>query len=257
MKQSTSNDLIDKFNRNEAIENIKNDPFTGKDNWLNSYRHEVVVKFLPVLDKQKLLDFGCGNGLFLQYLLQDNPLLSLSGYDPYLDPLESIKHNQSVQMFNQLQNIPLSPFDVITALDVIEHIQDDCEALNSMHRLLRPKGFLLVTVPAFQYLYSIYDAAVGHYRRYDKESLQKILDQSGFSVIKSAYFFPSLVPIAVFRKFWLRLKRLCGSKSFQMHIPDDRFKMLTFVSQLDLKIMKSVGFKFPVGFFLVVLARKK
>ena len=73
MKQNTANQLLDEFKLNDTIENIKNDPFTGKDNWLNHCRHEVVAEFLPELDEQKLLDFGCGNGLFLQYLLQHKP----------------------------------------------------------------------------------------------------------------------------------------------------------------------------------------
>ena len=114
-----------------------------------------------------------------------------------------------------------------------------------------------MTVPAFQELYSIYDAAVGHYRRYDKESLQNLLDRSGFSIIKSAYFFPSLVPVAIFRKYWLILKRFCGSKSFKMYIPSDHLNILLFLSQLDFKIMEKSNFKFPIGFFLVAVARKK
>ena len=108
MKKRTATHLIDKCNNNDIIENIKNDPFTGKDNWLNRYRHEIMIKFLPILSNQSLLDFGCGNGLFLQYLLQTTPLLSVSGYDPYLDPLESVKQKhpytdvQSATIFNSI-----------------------------------------------------------------------------------------------------------------------------------------------------------
>ena len=186
-----------------------------------------------------------------------SPLLSVSGYDPYFEPLENIKQNQNVKIFDQLQDISTSPFDLVTALDVIEHIQDDYEAISTIHNLLKPRGFILLTVPAFQYLYSIYDAAVGHYRRYDKDSLHHLLDRSGFTILKSAYFFPSLVPVAIFRKYWLNFKRMCGGKSFKMHIPNDNLKILSFFSQLDLKIMKKIDFKFPVGFFLIILARKR
>ncbi len=65
-------DMRPVFSHDEIINNIKEDPFTGKNIWLNHYRHKVVTEFLP-LPVGKLLDFGSGNGLFLLYLLQSPP----------------------------------------------------------------------------------------------------------------------------------------------------------------------------------------
>ena len=237
------------ISHDQAIQNIKDDPFTGKDNFLNDYRHKIVCRFLRTQGAKRLLDFGCGNGLFLRYLKTRYPSLSLKGYDPYIPP------DGSIHSYSCLEDIPTSCFDLVTACDVIEHIEDDRSAIASICEVIKPQGTFVVTVPAFQYLYSTYDAAVGHYRRYDAKSLRDLLEQSGFTILKSTYFFASLVPVAIFRKYWLMCKRFCGSQSIKMHIPNDQFGVFGAISRLDFRLLEMTNFRCPVGFFLIVSAR--
>lgn len=250
---------MDEFSEQDITENVKNDPLVWNENWWSQHRYKVVTKFLPIKgSKQKLLDFGCGNCLFLHYLQKQGYSLSLSGYDPYISPLEDFRGNKiEARLFNKLRDIPTDGFDLITSLDCIEHIDNDKDALMQMHRLLKPQGILAVTVPAFQFLYSLHDAAVGHYRRYNKKQLEAVLDAAGFQVNFSAYFFPALVPMAIFRRFYLRLKRLFGSKSYSMHIPQDHFNIFSLTSKFDFYLMEKINFSLPVGFFLIAVAQKK
>ena len=216
------------------------------------------MEFLPLRDKQSLLDYGCGNGLFIYHLLRNAPSsLSLSGYDPFIAPTSSIEQEQSIQLFKKLEEIPSNSYDLVTALDCIEHIEDDKGALAHMHRFLNSEGFLLLTVPAFMQLYSMQDASIGHYRRYNKKSLQRTLEESGFSMLNSAYFFPSLIFPALFRRYYLRIKTFLGSKNYRMHIPLDHFNILSLIANIDFKIMRKIKFKLPVGFFLVAVAQKR
>lgn len=86
-------------------------------------------------------------------------------------------------------------WDLISALDVIEHIQDDAQALKNICTLLRPGGYALITVPANQKLFSAYDEYVRHYRRYSAEKLHQIGQQAGLMPITWNYFMALTYPL--------------------------------------------------------------
>jgi SAM-dependent methyltransferase len=103
-------------------------------------------------------------------------------------------------------NLPFADdsFDVVTMLDVLEHLRDDCCALEEVHRVLRPGGALVMSVPAYQTLWSAHDEALHHFRRYEFQSLRRLLRQNGFSV-RILSFAMSLMPPAawLWRRFLL------------------------------------------------------
>lgn len=78
--------------------------------------------------------------------------------------------------------------------DVVEHIENEHAFLSSIHRYLEPGGKLFVTVPAYQFLWSVDDVEAGHYRRYTSSSLKRSLEKSGFDVLYCGYLFSFLVP---------------------------------------------------------------
>jgi SAM-dependent methyltransferase len=87
--------------------------------------------------------------------------------------------------------------DAITSLDVIEHLDDDADALEGYRSALRPGGRLVVTVPAYEWAWSEHDARLGHRRRYDSEGLRVVLEGAGFTVDRLTHFHSWLVPPAV------------------------------------------------------------
>jgi SAM-dependent methyltransferase len=100
-------------------------------------------------------------------------------------------------------------YDVICALDVVEHIEDDVEALRWIASLLRPGGVLIVTVPAYQWLFSDHDRALGHHRRYTRTRLISALP-AGMHVLTAAYFVHFAFPLAVAARTVWSLFRMLG-----------------------------------------------
>jgi SAM-dependent methyltransferase len=85
----------------------------------------------------------------------------------------------------------------VLALDVIEHIENDVHALAECRRILKQGGLLIVTVPAFMLLWSPWDDALGHKRRYTISGLIAAANNSGLTVIKISYFFLLIVPAVI------------------------------------------------------------
>jgi SAM-dependent methyltransferase len=86
-------------------------------------------------------------------------------------------------------------FDLVCLLDVLEHIKDDSAALARAARLLRPTGFLLLTVPAYAWLWSAHDEAHHHYRRYRTGTVRRTAKGAGLSVFRLGYFNTFLFPL--------------------------------------------------------------
>jgi 2-polyprenyl-3-methyl-5-hydroxy-6-metoxy-1,4-benzoquinol methylase len=91
-------------------------------------------------------------------------------------------------------------YDVVTLLDVLEHIDDDKEAIKSVWKLLRPGGLFLCTVPAFQWLWSSHDVALHHKRRYHCKGLFNLLQAAGFEIKRFSYYTSLFFPITVLHR---------------------------------------------------------
>lgn len=103
-------------------------------------------------------------------------------------------------------------FDVITMLDVLEHIEED-ETLREVKRIVKPGGIVIVTVPAFQWLWSSWDVVLKHKRRYTKGDLEALFAaKHGFRILRSSYMYSFLVlPAFIFRKIKSSQKKFYGS----------------------------------------------
>lgn len=141
-------------------------------------------------------------------------------------------------------------YDVIGAFDVIEHIENDREAVQWICDHLKPGGIFILTVPAFQWFYSEHDRALGHYRRYSSNTLKKLLPKD-VKLLSESYFNFFLFPIALFsRMAWLTQKFLLGrrgSSSKQPTISHGRISRLllkVFLKEIEVMSPKT---KWPFG----------
>jgi SAM-dependent methyltransferase len=96
-------------------------------------------------------------------------------------------------------------FDLLTSLDVLEHTADDGVALGEYRRVVREGGYLLITVPAFEALWSSHDVQNQHYRRYDRPSLRALASDVGLKVERMTYFNSLLLPAAAAVRWWQQI----------------------------------------------------
>ena len=151
---------------------------------------------------KRAAEIGCGHGL-LQLYIEDNYGVPVAGFDLNTFALEkSVSLQSPLFCYDIHQRNPelRGQFDLLFLFDVLEHIDDESGFLQSVKFHLAPNGFLLVNVPASQWLYSDYDRAAGHVRRYSLRQLVDAGKQNGLEVRASAYWGLPLVPLLMLRK---------------------------------------------------------
>lgn len=161
------------------------------------------------------LDIGCGTGELLDVLTRCGATL-VAGTDLSEDALGHARHRVGAGtiMASLAEAVPFATgcADVVVSLEVLEHLDEPAFALREYHRVLRPGGTLLVTVPAYQSLWGAHDVAAGHRRRYRLRELRAQVSEAGFDVEEARSYFSFLVPPA----FLVRrtpLRRLVNNSS--------------------------------------------
>jgi SAM-dependent methyltransferase len=144
----------------------------------------------------RLLDAGCGSGRTLQDLAPYGEVHGIE-LDPDAAAFANSRGFGEVRV-GRLEELPWEDdtFDLITCLDVIEHTPDDRRTLSELRRVSKPGGWLLVTVPAYQALWSLHDAANHHYRRYSRRSLRLAAVETGWTPRRMTSFNSILLPPA-------------------------------------------------------------
>ena len=173
--------------------------------WWYEARRELVELFVKshVQPGSTGLDIGCGTGEQLQ-LLASYGATHVAGSDltrPLLQHARDRLHAAGrpapfVQARAENLPYPTAVADTLLCMDVIEHVEHDAVALNEFQRVLRPNGLLILTVPAYQSLWSSHDTTAGHWRRYGRAQLISAVANAGFDIIRCTHFFSFLVPPA-------------------------------------------------------------
>jgi SAM-dependent methyltransferase len=144
-------------------------------------------------------------------------------------------------------------FDVITMLDVLEHIEDDKGVLAELFKQTAPGGVVHLTVPAYQWLWSSHDTLNHHYRRYTRSQIVSLFSETGFEVMKASYFNALLFPMVA-------LVRI--AERFGLYKPKDNFgtsgsllnRPLAFFFALERFLLRSGNL--PFGVSIVCVARR-
>lgn len=178
---------------------------------------DMIERYLINEKKDKVLDIGCGSGLMLNAL---ENIGDAYGMDMSPEAISFSKEvfNGTVKQGSLPDHVPYEDhtFSLITALDVIEHIDDDVESLKAIYSLLMPGGKMVLTVPAYMFLWSPFDDMNQHKRRYTRSELNRKLQEAGFTVEKITYYNTLLFPIVyVVRKLNNMLNR-DGSSDIDM-----------------------------------------
>jgi SAM-dependent methyltransferase len=151
-----------------------------------------------------VLDVGCGGGSLLRAERFGSRLAVNVDAHRYPEWIENESPVSHVVALVDALPFRTGSVDLMLALDVIEHLDDDDAALAELARIAAPNARLGISVPAFQALWSAHDEAVGHRRRYSRSAATAALRRAGFDIRRSTYFFAWLVPAAVVRRVAMR-----------------------------------------------------
>lgn len=213
-----------------------------------------LIKKYSIWKNPKVLDVGCGTGRNIEELAD---LGQVYGLDNSQEALRFCKKRGLKNLIfgsAEKTNMPNNSFDIITLLDVLEHTDDD-KTLKEIHRILKKNGLLIITVPAFNWLWSQWDIVLHHKRRYTRESLAGVLERNNYGIRKISYMYCFLVvPILIIRSI--------KSILFKKEYPSD-FKLSSpLVNNLLIKLTQFESFFYanghiPIGTSLIVVAQKK
>ena len=142
----------------------------------------------------EILDLGCGTGTMLGHLRAFGTVRGIDA-DERAVAFCRARGEERVELLesNRLP-LPDDSLDLVTALDVLEHIEDDRGALAEIARVLRPGGTLLATVPAYRWMWGPQDEISHHYRRYVRDELSEKIEASGLRLRRATYFNTLLLP---------------------------------------------------------------
>ena len=176
--------------------------------WWYIGRRRIIASFVReicsrIKDRRpKILDVGCGTGANLVMLGEFG---EAHGIDVSSDALAFCRERGLDRVrHGAAEELPYEDgtFDLVTALDVVEHLDDDAAGLREFRRVLRPDGRILLFVPAFMFLWGVQDDVSHHRRRYRLPELLKVVREAGFEIERATYanitFF---LPILLVRKF--------------------------------------------------------
>lgn len=201
-----------------------------------------------------LLDMGCGTGAMLDRL---RPLGHVVGLD--LEPLalefcRTRGHRDLVLASATALPFADNSFDFIVATDVLEHIPDDTAAAREIRRVLAPGGHALITVPAYQSLWSGHDVALMHQRRYRAPEMRRLLSDAGLDVTRLTYTVSALFPLVWMVRMAQRLRPDRPARADAVPTPAPLNHLLRV--WLDLESRLALRLRLPFGLTVFAVARK-
>lgn len=205
-----------------------------------------------VQDAIRILDVGCGTGANIEMLSQFG---TAEGVDVSDDALEFCRRKGLVVRKGLAEQLPFESetFDITTALDVVEHLDDDIAGLKEMFRVTKHGGYSLVFVPAFMWLWGVQDDVSNHRIRYTRKQIVERIRMAGFTIERATYAnWTFLVPILAGRT----LMKLGGIKpesenNINISALNGVFGKLFSAERFWLR-----KFDFPIGVSIVVIARR-
>jgi len=232
-----------------------------EEHWWFVARRDVIQSFIKIQIPQgsasKVLEIGCGVGGNVGLLSQSGHYRGIDMHKPAIDYC-SEKYPQFEFQCTRVEDISQefssNKFDSIYVLDVLEHIDDQVAILKSAQNYLTQSGKILLTVPAFKFLWSPHDEFVHHVRRYTKAGLKKVLEDSGYKVERISYFNSILFPLALIQRLGMRVL----NRKLNTHLstpPTIVNWLLKVIFTQEAWILKRINL--PVGLSIIAVVSQK
>lgn len=220
------------------------------------FARDWLLKARPPQRTDRLLDCGAGTGRFAQEMEAHCQVLVLDDHEEALKLLRTrFKPEQILNLAGDQVPLPDGSLEYVTALDVLEHTPDDQAVVRGFHRLLKPGGIALVTVPASMALWSDWDVVLHHYRRYSRPQLRALFPDDRWEVIHVNYTNFFVYPAVWLQRRWRSwFPRKDGAPRSEDQMPSPALNSLLrwlFVRPAFWRV------PFPLGVSLLLVARKR
>jgi SAM-dependent methyltransferase len=226
--------------------------------WWYRGRRTVIERVLAGMRlpaRARILDAGCGSGRNMVELARHGTVTGVE-----LSPTSvrlACERGIGEVIEGSVLEMPFSAdsFDLAVSLDVIEHLEDDLGALREMRRTVAPGGSLLVTVPAYPWLWSGHDEINHHHRRYTRRSLERVAEEAGWEQVRTTYFNSLLLPAAIILRVLDRLSTKTTESSLDLWVPPNPFNwLLERPLALEAAVIARGG-RIPAGLSLLAVFR--
>ncbi len=175
---------------------VKEESILGEsvyNHWYYLSKVKAIKELLAGFVLKTILDIGAGSGIFSKLLLNGEAISARCVDTAYVDGERRERYRDKDMVF--VQSIESVAEDVVLMIDVIEHVDDDLAFLKHYVDKMPIGGLVLISVPAFDFLWSGHDVFLEHKRRYSLLQLERLVRRSGLEVIKGRYFFGLLFPV--------------------------------------------------------------
>lgn len=206
-----------------------------KEHWWFVARKKIISRVIDKYIKtntNQVLNVGAAGGASTEWLARYGEVTSVEN-DPYF--LQHLQAHHTSVVDASILSLPFNDnsFDLVCVLDVLEHVENDRAAMLELQRVCKPSGFIIITVPAYQWLWSSHDVVNNHKRRYNEASLRTLVNDGDSLVWKDTSYFNFLLlpPIALARK----ISNIFYNKKHQKS-DFETFKMKGFLNRILKKI---------------------
>lgn len=228
--------------------------------WWSRARRNLIKRFISEFalpkDSMMVLDVGCGGGELLSSLKGYGKLFGLE--PSVLGVTQSQAKTTARVVKGKAEKLPFKEglFDILTSLDVIEHLNDDSQALRNFYRVISNQGMVILTVPAFKFLWSPRDILLEHKRRYTVAGLKLLLEKTGFEIIRCSYinsfYFPGLLLYSLSKKLSRCNRR---PKTDILLVPRWIDRLFSFILRVEENILLHIDI--PIGTSILCMAKKE
>ncbi len=226
-------------------------PQLYRQHWWWRVREGILIAKLQQLFQRRtatarILDVGCGAGLFFDALERFGHVQGIESDS--LSAARSGRWATSITV-GQLDDryTPSEPFDLILMLDLLEHLDEPVAPLRRASEILGPTGLILITVPAFNWLWTEHDEMNHHVRRYTREEIRGLIGDAGLTIVDVGFMFQSLVVA----KLWVRMKEAIVGPHHR--VPRVPWRWLNRGLQTWYRIEYAIAGRFPFGGSLMVV----
>lgn len=236
-----------------------------REHWYYSGKRRLVRDWIgrarPPAPGDLLLDCGAGTGLFAEEMAASCRVMVLDDHEEALRLLRTrFKPEQILSLAGDRVPLPDGSLEYVTALDVLEHVPDDAAVVRGFHRLLKPGGLAVVTVPAGMALWSDWDVALHHFRRYDRAQLRALFPREHWEIVHVNYTNVLVYPaVWAVRKWRVWRRGAVGTAPGTVARSEDRIppRPLNALLRAQFVWLARCRIPFPFGVSLLLVARRR